>query len=80
MTDDFFRSRLDQMIDNSHLLAVLTSRLHWEKMEAGVAPQFGHKERPLQQIEEAPDLLGVVVSVSGGKASNAGRPRLAIAS
>src|SRR5659263_287900 len=78
MTDDFFRSRLEQMIDNNHPLAVLASRLPWEKMEAGVAPQFAHKERPLQQNEDAPDLAGPVVRVSGGKASNAGRPRLSM--
>ena len=76
MTDAFFRSRLDQMIDNSHPLAVLASRLPWEKMESRVAPQFAHKVWPFQQSEEAPDLAGPVVKVSGGKASNAGRPRL----
>lgn len=76
MTDDFFRSRLDQMIDNSHPLAVLASRLPWEKMQAGVAPQFVHQVHPLKQSEEAPDLAGPVVKVSVGKASNAGRPRL----
>jgi transposase, IS5 family len=47
-------------------------------MESAVAPQFAHKERPLQQVEESPDLAGPVVKVSGGKASNAGRPRLAM--
>ena len=78
MTDDFFRSRLDQMIDHRHPLVVLASTLAWEKMETGVAPQFAHQARPLQQSEEAPDLLGAVVKVSGGKASNAGRPRLAM--
>ncbi len=76
MTDDFFRSRLDQMIDNSHPLVVLASRLPWEKMESRVAPQFVHQVHPLKQSEEAPDLAGPVVKVSGGKASNAGRPRL----
>jgi len=76
MTDDFFRSRLDQMIDPRHPLAVLASRLPWDKMESRVAPQFAHKERLLQQIEEAPDLAGPVVRISGGTASNAGRPRL----
>lgn len=78
MTDDFFRSRLEQMIDNNHSLAVLASRLPWEKMAAGVAPQFAHKERPLKQSEEAPDLAGPVVRVCGGKVSNAGRPRLSM--
>ena len=76
MTDDFFRSRLDQMIDPRHPLAVLAQRLPWEQIEARLAPQFSHQTRPLQHIEEAPDLLGAVVSVSGGKVSNAGRPRL----
>ena len=78
MTDDFFRSRLDQMIDHRHPLAVLALRLPWDTMQARVAPQFAHKVRPLQQTEEACDLAGLVVRVSGGKASNAGRPRLAM--
>ena len=78
MTDDFFRSRLDQMIDHRHPLVVLASTLPWGKMEAGAAPQFAHQARPRQQSEEAPELLDAVVRVSGGKASNAGRPRLAM--
>jgi transposase, IS5 family len=76
MTDDFFRSRLDQMIDHRHALAVLAQRLPWDKIEASLAPQFAHQARPFRQSEEAPDLLGAVVRVSGGKVSNAGRPRL----
>ena len=78
MTDDFFRNRLDQMIEPGHPLAVLGSRLPWDKMQARLAPQFAHKERPLQQAEESPDLLGAVVRVSGGNTSHAGRPRLAM--
>ena len=78
MTDDFFRSRLDQMIDHGHPLVVLASTLPWGKMETGVAPQFAHQARPLQQSEEAPDLAGPVVKISGGKASNAGRPKLSM--
>ena len=78
MTDDFFRSRLDQMIDPRHPLAVLAQRLPWEQIEARLAPQFAHQARPLQQTEEAPDLLGAVVSIKGGKVSNAGRPRLSM--
>jgi IS5 family transposase len=42
MTDDFFRSRLDQMIDPRHPLAVLAQRLPWQKIEARLAPQFAH--------------------------------------
>ena len=78
MTDDFFRSRLDQMIDSKHPLTVLASRLPWDKMELAVAPQFAHKERPLKQSDETIDLAGAVVTISGGTASNAGRPRLAL--
>ena len=63
MTDDFFRSPLDQMIDPHHPLAVLALRLPWEHIEARLAPQFSHQARPLRHIEEAPDLLGAVVSI-----------------
>ena len=76
MTDDFFRSRLDQMIEHIHPLVVLASHLPWEKMQSSVAPLFAHKERLLQHSEEPSDLAGPVVRISGGKASNAGRPRL----
>ena len=78
MTDDFFCSRLDQMIDHSHPLVVLASHLPWEKMQAGVVPQFAHKELPLQHSDETLDLAGPIARISGGKASNAGRPRLAM--
>ena len=37
-TADFFRSRLDQMIDLRHPLAVLATRLPWAVIEAAVAP------------------------------------------
>ena len=33
MTDDFFRSRLDGMIDARHPLAVLGDKLPWSKLE-----------------------------------------------
>jgi hypothetical protein len=32
MTDDFFRNRLDQMIDLRHPLAVLANRMPWQKI------------------------------------------------
>jgi IS5 family transposase len=32
MTDDFFRARLEQMIDLKHPLAVLASRLPWAQI------------------------------------------------
>ncbi len=48
-TDDFFRSRLDQMIELRHPLAVLASRMPWQEIEASVAQclarNAGHKHR-----------------------------------
>ena len=78
MTDDFLRSRIDQMIDFSHPLAVLASRLPWAAMLAGVAPYLAHKELPVQHIAQAPDLLlaGPSFRIQGGQVSAAGRPRL----
>ena len=42
-TPDFFRSRLDQMIDLRHPLAVLSTRLPWASIEAAVAPKLAHR-------------------------------------
>ena len=39
-TPDFFRSRLDQMIDLQHPLAVLPTRLPWAVIKAAVAPKL----------------------------------------
>jgi hypothetical protein len=44
MADDFFRSRLDQMIDLKHPLAVLGQRLPWGQIEAALAESFQRKE------------------------------------
>ena len=44
-TDDFFRARIDQMIDLSHPLAVLARRMPWESLEKALAPAFAHKDR-----------------------------------
>ena len=40
MTDDFFRSRLDGMIDPRHPLAVLADQLPWSKLEACPCPNL----------------------------------------
>ena len=42
-TPDFFRSRLDQMIDLRRPLAVLSTRLPWASIEAAVAPKLAHR-------------------------------------
>ena len=41
--NDFFRSRLDQMIDLRHPLAVLASRMPWQEIEASLAHQFARQ-------------------------------------
>ena len=76
-TPDFFRSRLDAMIDMRHPLVVLASRLPWARIEAALAPNFAHQNRPARQ-EWVGDLLGEHAVEFGGGVSNAGRPRLSI--
>ncbi len=77
-TADFFRSRLDAMIDLRHPLAVLRTRLPWAQVEAVLAPLLQKASREY----EAPNgsdlfgpILGAVVAVG---VSPAGRPRLPI--
>ena len=49
-TPDFFRSRLDQMIDLRHPLAVLSTRLPWAVIEAAVAPKLAHQAKPAKRL------------------------------
>ena len=49
-TPDFFRSRLDAMIDLRHPLAVLSKRLPWSAMEAAVAPKLARDAQPAKQL------------------------------
>ena len=56
-TPDFFRSRLDQMIDLRHPLAVLSKRLPWAAIEAAVAPKLAHQAKPATR-EAGVDLAG----------------------
>lgn len=57
ITDDFFRSRLDQMIDLRRPLPVLASRLPWQEIEASIAHLFAKKVRAGQTLEDV-DLFG----------------------
>ena len=77
MTADFFRARLETMIDLRHPLAVLATRLDWAGIEAGLAPLFARSARPGREVEDC-DLFGPTVQVAGAGASVAGRPRLPI--
>jgi IS5 family transposase len=76
-TEDFFRSRLDQMIDLRHPLAVLANRMAWSQIEAALAPAFARKNRD-DKIIELDDLFGTTQEITGGGTSHAGRPRLPI--
>jgi len=76
-TDDFFRARLDSMIDMQHPLAVLATRMPWVAIEAALAPAFAHKNREGQVVEGA-DLFGPTSELAGAGISARGRRRLPI--
>jgi IS5 family transposase len=73
-TDDFFRARIDHMIDLRHPLAVLSSRMPWQQIEASVSHLFMRKARTGVAMPDL-DLFGEASRVVGRK-SNAGRPRV----
>ena len=64
MTDDFFRARLDQMIDLKHPLAVLAQRLPWGEIEATLSPAFARKNRDGQVMADN-DMFGPTVAIAG---------------
>lgn len=76
-TDDFFRARLETMIDLRQPLAVLARRMPWEEVETALAPALSHRDRKGRQVEGA-DLFGTTAQLVGGGVSAAGRPRLPI--
>ena len=76
-TPDFFRSRLDGMVDSRHPLVVLTGRLPWAQNEQVLAPHFARKA-VAAGTAVAQDMLGEHQVEFGGGVSSAGRPRLPI--
>jgi IS5 family transposase len=76
-TDDFFRARLDSMIDMRHPLAVLATRMPWAEIEAALAPAFAHKDRK-GNVAEGADLFGPTAELVGAGVSACGRRRLPI--
>lgn len=68
--DDFFRARLDQMIDLGHPLAVLAGRIPWSQIEAALAPAFERKNRQ-GQVVEIDDLFGTMQVIAGAGVSAA---------
>jgi IS5 family transposase len=73
-TEDFFRARLDHMIDLRHSLAVLASRMPWQQIEASVAHLFSRKAHAGQAMPDL-DLFGEAPAPLARR-SNAGRPRV----
>ena len=75
-TQDFFRLRLDAMIDLRHPLAILATRLPWTQIEAALAPLLQKASRE-RQAPDGIDLFGPTGgAVIALEASAAGRPRL----
>jgi transposase, IS5 family len=77
MTDDFFRARLDQMIDMRHPLVALSQRLPWTHIQAVLAPSFVRKVRASEPHSDF-DLFGLSTVPAVASSSAAGRPRLPI--
>ena len=74
---DFFRSRIDAMINLNDPLAVLAARLPWSQIETAIAAKFERQNRT-GEILKAQDMFGTTETVIGAGRSNAGRPKLAI--
>lgn len=70
-TEDFFRGRLDQRIDLRLPLAVLSSHMPWQEIEASLAGQLTRKVRAGKRLQDI-DLFGEVSWVSGAGVSTAG--------
>ena len=71
-TPDFFRSRLDAMVDPRHPLVVLTRRLDWDRIEARIAPLFARDG--VRPLAEGVDLFGPTPQTAN--VHPGGRPRL----
>ena len=74
---DFFRSRIDAMVNLNDPLAVLATRLPWNQIETAVAAKFEHQNRA-GEIFKAQDMFGTTETLIGAGRSNAGRTKLPI--
>ena len=73
-TADFFRARLDHMIDLRQPLVVLASRMPWQQIEASLAHLFSRKGHTGLAMPDL-DLFGEA-ALPAARQSNAGRPRI----
>jgi len=76
-TADFFRARIDAMINLKDPLAVLATRLPWDQIEAALQAKFDREDRA-GRLREGRDMFGPTLALEGDGVSNAGRPRLPI--
>lgn len=74
---DFFRSRIDAMINLNDPLAVLAMRMPWGQIEAAIAQKFERGTR-VGHVLQSEDMFGTTQTIVGGGRSNAGRPKLPI--
>src|SRR5450830_95654 len=74
---DFFRSRIDAMINLNNPLAVLATRLPWNQIETAISTKFEHQNRTGQILKDQ-DMFGTTETLVGAGRSNAGRPKLPI--
>ena len=78
-TMDFFRSRIDTMIDLRSPLAVLATRIAWDQIEVVLAPKFEHEDRAgagrLQRDIGAAEGLGLRRGGNVGPDARAGQRR-----
>ena len=74
---DFFRIRIDAMINLNDPLAGLATRLPWIQIETALAAKFEHQNRA-GEILKAQAMFCASETLVGAGRSNAGRPKLPI--
>lgn len=75
-TPDFFRSRLETMLDPKHPLCVLAHKMPWEELTEALARERAGQPREQRTLLRE-DLFGVTEQVVVGN-PNAGRPALSV--
>lgn len=76
-SEDFFRLRLEHMIDVRHPLAVLAQRMPWQRLEHAIAQRLARAPRSqaVEALDDAIDLFGEQRARTR-RTSRAGRPRV----
>jgi hypothetical protein len=70
MTEDFFRNRLDQLIDLRHPLGVLSNRMPRQQIEASLVHRIARQVRSGKKIEGM-DMFGPTQALAGSGVSDA---------